>query len=53
MAKTLAEASGYAPDSSMNVKAERPTMVTRERETERERVGGQYRSWMSVAMERP
>ena len=42
MAKTLAGASGYAPDLSMNVETKKPTLETRERETERERVDGRY-----------
>ena len=42
MAKTLAGASGYAPDLSMNEETKKPTLETREREIEREResVGG-------------
>ena len=53
MAKTLAGASDYASDSSMNVETERPTLVTRERERERESVGGTDHGWLGVTMERP
>ena len=52
MAKTLAGASGYAPDSSMDSETERPHVGdwgTRDRE----RVGGQYLPCVGVAMERP
>ena len=42
MAKTPAGANGYAPNLSMNAEAEEPTLVTRGRETERERVDGRY-----------